>query len=83
VTAARSAPERTIEIRYEQLVSEPAQVAERLAEYLELEREPLESSLSKAFDRSVGRYRKDLTPAQLEEVEAEAGELLNELGYLN
>jgi hypothetical protein len=47
-----------------------------------LEEEPLEASLSKAFDRSVGRYKKDLTPAQLEEVEAEAGALLAGLGYL-
>jgi hypothetical protein len=83
VTAARAVPERTLEIRYEQLVSDPEPVANRLAEYLDLHPEPLRASLSKAFDRSVGRYKKDLTPAQLEEVEAEAGELLKELGYLD
>jgi hypothetical protein len=76
-------PERMLEIRYEQLVSEPEPVASSLAEYLDLDPEPLRASLSRAFDRSVGRYRKDLTPDQLGDVEAEAGALLNELGYLN
>ena len=38
-------------------------------------------SLSTAFDRSVGRWRHDLSQEQLHEVEAEAGELLRELGY--
>ncbi len=82
VSAARAVPERTLEIRYEELVSEPEPVAKRLSEYLDLELEPLRASLSKAFDRSVGRYTKDLTPDQLAEVEAEAGEVLAELGYL-
>lgn len=82
VSAARAVPERTLEIRYEKLVSEPEAVAGRLAEYLELEPGPLTSSLANAFARSVGRYMKDLTPTQLEEVEAEAGELLAQLNYL-
>jgi len=30
---------------------------------------------------SIGRYRRDLTPGQLADVEDEAGELLAELGY--
>jgi len=82
VSAARAVPERTLQIRYEELVSEPEPVAERLAKYLNLEPGPLRASLSKAFDRSVGRYSKDLTADQLGEVEAEAGVLLAELGYL-
>jgi hypothetical protein len=82
VSAARAVPERTLQIRYEELVTEPEAVAKRLAEYLDLPLESLRASLSEAFDRSVGRYRKDLTPAQLAEVEAVAGGLLTELGYL-
>jgi hypothetical protein len=81
VSAARAVPERILEIRYEELVSEPVKVAERLAEHLDLPPEPLAESLSKAFDRSVGRYMKDLTPDQLRDVEDEAGDLLQELGY--
>jgi hypothetical protein len=82
VTAARAVPERTLELRYEQLVSEPEAVAGRLADYLGLQPEPLSASLSQAFDRSVGRWQRDLTPDQLRDVEEEAGSLLEELGYL-
>jgi hypothetical protein len=82
VSAARGAPESTLEIRYEELAAQPQTVAARLAEYLELEESPLASSLSKVFERSVGRYRKDLTPNQLADVEDEAGDLLGSLGYL-
>ncbi len=82
VSAARAAPERTLELRYEQLVSEPAEAAKRLAEHLDLAPEPLAASLSKAVDRSVGRWMKDLTPGQVRAVEDEAGGLLSELGYL-
>jgi hypothetical protein len=32
-------------------------------------------------DASLGRWRRDLSPEQLRDVEAEAGELLAELGY--
>jgi protein-tyrosine sulfotransferase len=83
VSAARAVPGRTLEIRYEELVSDAAAVAERLAEYLELEHEPLATALSRAFERSVGRWKRDLTAEQIKEIEAEAGELLQALGYLN
>jgi len=83
VTAAGVAPERTLELRYEQLVSDPTAVASRLAEYLELRRKPLVESLSQAFDRSMGRWQRDLTPGQLSDVEDEAGDLLRALGYLS
>ena len=83
VSAARAVPERTLEIHYEELVTEPRVAATRVAEYLDLELEPLAESLSKAFDRSVGRYMKDLTPDQRADVEEEAGALLRELGYLD
>jgi hypothetical protein len=82
VSAARAEPERTLEIRYEELAGEPVKVAERLAAFLELKQDLLVNSLSTAFDRSVGRWKKDLTPDQLRDVEEEAGDLLRELGYL-
>jgi hypothetical protein len=81
VTAARAVPERTLELRYEQLVTQPKAVAAELAAYLDLSPEPLRESLSRAFDRSVGRWQRDLSQEQRYEVEAEAGELLRELGY--
>jgi hypothetical protein len=82
VTAARAVPERTLELRYEELVTSPRKVAAELARYLELEPEPLAKSLSSAFDRSVGRWQRDLTPEQLSDVQEEAGPLLQDLGYL-
>ena len=82
VSASRAVPERTLELRYEQLVTEPKAVAETLAADLELSAEPLKESLSGAFDRSVGRWQRDLTPEQVHDVQAEAGALLQELGYL-
>jgi hypothetical protein len=83
VSAARAVPERTLQIHYEELVGESEQIAKRLADFLALEPVPLANSLSKAFDRSVGRYKKDLTPDQLAEVEEEAGALLQDLGYFS
>jgi len=82
VSAARSMPERVLEIRYEELVSEPATVAQQVSEYLDLEPEPLARSFSGAFDRSVGRWKKGLTPDQVRDVDDEAGDVLRELGYL-
>jgi len=82
VAAARAVPQRTVELRYEQLVTEPKAVAEKLATDLDLSPSPLKAALSGAFDRSVGRWQRDLTPDQVADVEAEAGDLLRELGYL-
>ena len=78
VEAARSAaPERTLTVRYESL----AESASELAAFLGAEPAPLEASLGRFHDRSVGRWRRDLAAAQLAEVEAEAGDLLAALGY--
>ena len=42
---------------------------------------PLRHAFAEVHDASVGRWRRDLTPEQLADVEAEAGGLLAELGY--
>ncbi|HZO96089.1 MAG TPA: sulfotransferase [Gaiellaceae bacterium] len=77
VTAARSVGERVLEVRYESL----AQAAPALAAHLEVDAAPLAASLGGFHDRSVGRHREDLSPAQLEDVERVAGPLLRALGY--
>jgi hypothetical protein len=82
VTAARSAGERTIEIRYESLTADPAAEAERVARALDADPGPLRDAFGKVHADSVARWRTDLTPEQLADVEAEAGDLLAELGYL-
>ena len=81
VTAARALPERTVEVRYEALVSAPGEQADRLAGTLGVEPGPLRAALGKAYDSSVGRWRTQLTAGQLADVEAETGGLLAELGY--
>jgi hypothetical protein len=82
VSAARGAPEHTLEIRYEELALDPPATAKRLAARLGAEPEPLATAVSKVHGRSIGRWRRDLTPEQVEDVEREAGPLLRELGYL-
>jgi hypothetical protein len=81
VTAARVAPDRTHELRYEDLVADPAVVAARAAAFLGSDPEPLATALARVHGRSSGRWRSDLTREQLADVEQEAGELLRELGY--
>ena len=81
VGAARVAPERTLELRYEALVSAPDAEADRLAAALGSAAAPLRRAFELAHDTSVGRWRQDLTAEQLADVEAEAGDLLAELGY--
>src|SRR6266540_1867794 len=81
VTAARGEDERRLEVRYEDLSVDPRGTAARLARALDLDADVLANALSRAHDRSVGRWRRDLSPEQLAEVEQEAGALLRELGY--
>jgi hypothetical protein len=81
VTAARGVDERTLELRYEDLVTDPAVAAERLGTHLDLDSHALTDSLAAAHAGSVGRWRRELTPEQLADVEREAGPLLRELGY--
>ena len=80
LTAARAA-QSALEVRYEDLSSDPAAVAQALAAHVDAPAEPLMRALGRAHAASVGRYRSDLNAAQLSDVEAEAGSLLRELGY--
>jgi hypothetical protein len=81
VEAARTAPDRTIELRYEALVADPGAEADRLADGLGSDPVPLRAAFGRVHDASVGRWRRDLTAEQLADVESEAGALLAELGY--
>ena len=81
VAAARSEPSRTVELRYEQLVADPVAAAAPVAERLGVDAESLAETFARVHDRSAGRWRRELTPQQVEEVETEAGWLLEELGY--
>jgi hypothetical protein len=81
VTAAGAAPERTVEVRYEQLVAEPAAAAAPVAAALGVDPDLVTDAFARAHDTSAGRWRRDLTPEQLADVEREAGAQLVSLGY--
>ncbi len=82
VGAARAgAGSRTLEVRYEAMAESPAEVAGTVAAHLGADAGALAARLERFHDRSIGRYRRDLTAEQLADVEREAGPLLAELGY--
>jgi hypothetical protein len=82
VSAARAAaPEHTLEVRYEDIAADPGAAATLIAVRLETDPQPLAEALAAVHGRSVGRWRRDLTPEQVADVEGEAGALLQELGY--
>jgi Sulfotransferase family len=81
VTAAGAAPERTVVVRYEQLVAEPAAAAAPVAARLGVEPDLVTAVFARAYDTSAGRWRSGLTPGELADVEREAGAALAELGY--
>jgi hypothetical protein len=77
VTAARGVHERVLTVPYEAL----PEAAGLIADHLDVD--PADASRVLAgFDAySIGRFRRDLTPEQLDEVWNVAGPLLTELGY--
>lgn len=81
VGAARSVPERTVTLRYEELVADPRAAAAPVAERLGAEVEDVATAFEKVHDRSAGRWRRDLGSDQVADVEREAGALLAEFGY--
>ena len=81
LTAARSAPEHTLEVRYEEIAADPRAAAEKIARQLDTDPAPLAEALGAVHGRSIGRWRRDQTAEQIEDVEREAGTLLRELGY--
>ena len=80
-TAAGAVPERTVEVRYEQLVTEPEAAAAPVAARLGVDPALVSAAFARAHDTSAGRWRRDLTPEQLADVEREAGATLAALGY--
>jgi hypothetical protein len=81
LSAARAAPEHTLEIRYEDIAADPGAAAALIAARLETDPGPLAVALADVHARSVGRWRRDLTAEQVADVEREAGPLLREFGY--
>ena len=75
VSAARDGA--AVEVRYESL----RESAGELARALDIGDAEIVRALAPFRASSIGRWQRDLSPAQLADVEAEAGGLLQELGY--
>jgi len=92
---SRSARQRYVEVRYEQLVAEPVSTLQRLLAFMD---EPWHPSVldfhrqkhglrlghpasGRLYTRAVGRWRRDLRPPDRAAVKEAAGDLLIELGY--
>ena len=79
-------PERYLEIRYEALMADPAAVGTVLLDFLGIvdsdSRQAFLAALGRANPRSVGSWRTSFTPEQVAIIEADAGPLLRQLGYL-
>lgn len=77
--------ERYHELRYEDLVTEPAAEGQRLLDFLGIReagsRAALLDALAKADRRSVGTWRASLGAEELATIDDEAGDLLRQLGY--
>ncbi len=82
VTAAQVVPERTVTLRYEDLVADPAASAVPVAERLGVSVAEVAAAFSDVHDRSSGRWQRDLTPEQLADIEREAGATMRLLGYV-
>ncbi len=79
--AWRERPERYQEVRYEELVSQPEATLRPLFAFLD---EPWAASVLEnnlIFRTSVGRWRSELTAAEVAEIEAVAGQTMLALGY--
>lgn len=75
------------ELRYEDLVREPAREGRRILDFLGLSghdaaRERFLAAVGKADPSSIGGWRRELDEAAVRQMENEAGELLAKLGYL-
>ncbi|MGN9812284.1 sulfotransferase family protein [Micromonospora sp. BQ11] len=77
--------ERVRHLRYEDIVSRPAEAAEVVADFLEVTdpsgRQALHARFGKARPNSVGRWRQRLDSKDLTDVLRQAEPLLTDLGY--
>jgi hypothetical protein len=78
--------DRYLELRYESLVTQPDGEAERVLDFLRIQRTASRDAFRGAVVRtarsdSVGRWRTELSESELAVITSEAGALLRRLGY--
>jgi hypothetical protein len=80
-------PDRYHELRYEDLVRQPLDEGERVLDFLGIRakrsRDLFLTAAQRADDSSVGTWRSTFYPSELAEIDAEAGPLLRQLGYVD
>lgn len=78
-------PARWLEVRYEDLARDPVAIGTRVLDFLRIDAPDSHRSFLEALSRvradSVGRFAKELVPADFAIVERQAGDLLRRLGY--
>ena len=78
---ARLAPERTVTIRYEELVRDPRACLEDALGLLGDQYSPASLDTVSISGRSVGRWKTVFDPAQQRRIDEEIGDVLARLGY--
>ncbi len=84
---AQSIPaENYLELRYEDLLAEPGDYADRISDFLEISdpasREAFRATVTgDAHADSIGRWKKEVDEQQATQLHEEAGALLEQLGY--
>lgn len=78
-------PDRYLELRYEELVTQPTEAAGAVLDFLEIaapgSRRQFTAALERADPRSVGSWKRRFGEDEMAEIEDEAGLLLRQLGY--
>jgi hypothetical protein len=75
------------ELRYESLVRQPLDEGERILDFLGISasasRDRFLTAVQRADDSSVGTWRSTFYPSELADIDAEAGDLLRRLDYVD
>jgi hypothetical protein len=79
-------PQRYLELRYEQLVKSPADEGQRILDFLNIgaprSRGRFMEAVARASEGSVGSWKRTFDAAEMAVIEADSGELLRSLGYV-
>ncbi len=80
---AQLAPERVLTLRYETFASAPPAGLAQICDFIGVQasRARLEELTTGVSQKSVGRWRQKLAPAEVAGIERHAGDLLDSLGY--
>jgi Sulfotransferase family len=81
--ALEALPGRSVLVRYEDLVRDPAKTSRALSEFLDAGEhgDAFEAAFADTHAAASGRWRRELSADQLVDIETEAGALLRQLGY--